>query len=184
MLFNYYLRKQKNSSFYCNQCKLTHIGEAYDRIYRPPKILIIILDRGHGKTFKGKVEIKKNLDLQSFIVEENYEYKYSTKYELICVSSHRGSSSSNGHYTASCKTDNNKYYYFSDTYAKEINEEQLIRDEPYLLFYLRNENNMDSTNTKNIFKKRQTLTNNITFANNNKNIDFQEQNEIKDEIKL
>ena len=131
--FNYYYREMLNSSFYCNSCKVVHKGIAYEKIYRPPKILIIILDRGHGKTFKGKVEINKFLDLKNYIDEENYEY--SSLYELICVSTHEGESSSSGHYTARCLTDNNKYYYFNDTYVKEINEEDLFKNEPYLLFY-------------------------------------------------
>ena len=79
LLFTYYIREQENSSFYCQYCKTTHLGEASEKIYRPPKILVIILDRGHGKTFKGNIEIKKSLDLESFITEENYESKFSTK---------------------------------------------------------------------------------------------------------
>ena len=180
LLFSYYIRRQEKSSFYCDFCKETHIGEAYEKIYRPPKILVIILDRGHGKTFKGNVEIKKVIDLKPFIFEENY--KYNTIYELICVSSHRGTSSSSGHYTACCKTDNNKYYYFSDTYVKEINEENLIQDEPYLLFYRQtsfNEENMNKINKKekdnkinNI--KLQNENYNINSNNNNKNQNFNE----------
>ena len=171
--FAYYFRKQENSSFYCHYCKTTHIGVAYEKIYRPPKILVIILDRGHGKKFKGKIEIKKSLDLQPFIVEENYENKYSTNYELICVSSHRGTSSSKGHYTASCLTDNNKYYYFSDINVIEIIEENLFRDEPYLLFYLRKDFYKDDVTDIN---RRYNI-----YNINNENSKFKEDpKEIKD----
>ena len=58
LCFKYYFRNQPNSSFYCNNCKKTHIGEAYDKIYRPPKILVVILDRGHGKIFSEELKIK------------------------------------------------------------------------------------------------------------------------------
>ena len=109
-------------------------GNAYEKIYRPPKILLIVLDRGHGKTFKGDVEINKYLDLKNIIDED--EYEYSSLYKLICVSTHSGESSlTRGHYTASCLADNNKYYSFNDTYVKEIDDNNIINNEPYLLFY-------------------------------------------------
>ena len=115
--------------------------------------MVIILDRGHGKKFKGDVEINKYLDLKNIIDED--EYEYSSLYKLICVSSHSGeSSSTRGHYTASCLADNNKYYYFSDTNAYEINEENLISDEPYLLFYeqiiIKDKNEIDRKEIKTI----------------------------------
>ena len=56
-------------------------------------------------------------------------------YNLICISTHSGTSSSSGHYTACCLEDNNKYYYISDTYVHEIDENNLFTSEPYLLFY-------------------------------------------------
>ena len=171
LCFEYYYRKQSNSSFYCNKCKKTHKGEAYEKMYRPPKILIVILDRGHGKTFKGEVKINKNLELKTIIDEDNYEY--SSLYKLICVSTHSGSSSSSGHYTACCLTDNNKYYYFSDTYVKEINEENIIKDEPYLLFYQQIEDNNEENNEINIEKEEnqinRTVNIEILSSNNNEN---------------
>ena len=144
--FKYYYREQENSSFYCKKCRKTHNGKANEKIYRPPKILVLILDRGHGKTFKGEVEIKIELDLKNLIDEEKYDY--SSLYELICVSTHEGESSSNGHYTARCLADNNKYYYFSDKDVKEINKDNLFKNEPYLLFYKQIEINEKNKETK------------------------------------
>ena len=175
ILFIDYIKKKVNSSFFCNYCKTTHKGDSYDKIYRPPKILVIVLDRGHGKTFKGNVEIRKYIDLKPFIDEENY--KYGTIYELICVSSHRGTSSSSGHYTACCKTDNNKYYYFSDTYVKEINESNFIQDEPYLLFYKQkdyHEEDMNKINEENKGIQIPNKSYNIISGKNNENINFNE----------
>ena len=187
ILFCYYCRRQNNSSFSCNHCNKLHTGYSYERIYRPPKILVIILDRGHGKKFKGKVEINKILDLKSFVVEE--KYKKNCKYELICVSSHRGASSESGHYTACCKTDNNKYYYFSDSYVIEINEKNFIQEEPYLLFYKQteiNEQDMNNINEKNkdnqINNKLKSENYNITSMDNNANENINErENQSKNE---
>ena len=135
LCFNYYYREQKNSEFYCNRCSRKQIGKAYEKIYRPPKILVLILDRGHGKTFTEEIEIDKYIDLKNIIDDKNYIN--SSIYRLICIATHQGSSSPTGHYTACCLADDNKYYYFDDTYVHEIKEENLFNNEPYLLFYER-----------------------------------------------
>ena len=93
--FNYYHRCQENTSFYCNTCNKIEVGNCREKIFRPPKILVIILDRGHGKIFKGKIKICNYLDLKFCIDDDNY--KDSKLYKLICISTHTGSSSPNGH---------------------------------------------------------------------------------------
>jgi hypothetical protein len=133
LCFKYYYREKLNSEFFCSKCNRVHKGYQNDKIYRPPKVLVIVLDRGRDKTYRDKVEINKYLDLSNIIDEKNYQY--STLYRLIGVSTHNGSSSPSGHYTACCLTDNNKYYKFNDTLAYEISEDHLFDDEPYLLFY-------------------------------------------------
>ena len=127
-------RKNNNTSFYCSQCNGIEINVSKEKIYKPPKILVLILDRGHGKTFKGEVNFKTNLDLYNYLDEKD---KYYTEYNLIGVSTHSGTSSSSGHYTACCLTDNGEYYYFSDTHVEPINENVIYENEPYLLFYKR-----------------------------------------------
>ena len=150
--FSYFYRKQKNSSFFCSKCKDVEISECKEVIYRPPEILVIILDRGKGKSFKGKVDFNKYLDLVNCIKEE--DYKYSSLYQLIGVSTHSGESSSSGHYTARCLTDNGLYYYFSDEKVLKIkNDEELFEDEPYILFYKKIDKNKINENIeKNIDK--------------------------------
>ena len=66
------------------------------------------------------------------------DYKNCSKYELISVSTHSGTSSSSGHYTACCLIDNGDYYYFSDTYVQKVDKNKIYENEPYLLFYRRN----------------------------------------------
>ena len=136
----------------------------------------LILDRGHGKIFKGDVEINKYLDLKNIIDEDGF--KYSSLYKLICISTHSGTSLSSGHYTARCLADNNKYYYFSDTYVHEIDEKYLFNDEPYLLFYKqidnedKNEIEKIKKETKIIKINKENIQNNNFISNNNKNFKF------------
>jgi ubiquitin C-terminal hydrolase len=149
LCFQYYYRIIPKDSFFCGLCKKIHESECCNKIYRLPEILVIILDRGHGKIFDGNVSFEHTLDLKYLIDEKNY--KYNSSYKLICVSTHAGDSSEKGHYTACCLNDKNGYYYyFSDDYVIKIEENELNDDEPYLLFYQREEinNNYNIDNNK------------------------------------
>ena len=135
--FEYNFNRRYKTDFSCSECKMPENNISEGRIYRPPEILVLILDRGKGKKFRGNVSFGIDLNIDYLIDEENYKKKYSSKYKLIGVSTHSGTSSASGHYTACCLTDNGKYYYFSDTYVQEVSESELYRNEPYLLFYRR-----------------------------------------------
>ena len=182
--FEYYSRKKENSSFYCHSCKKTHNGNEYQKIYRPPKILVLILDRGHGKSFRGTVDISKEIELKDIIDEENYIY--NTTYNLICISTREGESSSKEHYTSCCLNENNKFYYFSDTYVKEINDNNLYHDEPYLLFYRQADINEEQNIRDNKEKKininkndEHNNTNNFILMNKESNKKQDENQNIK-----
>ena len=130
-----YFKQKRYSSYYCENCKKAHEFEAKDYIYELPKILVLILDRGKGKAFKEKLEFNSEiLILKDYMYDQNYTEE-DTYYQLFGLSTHAGLSSSSGHYTACCLTDNHKYYYFSDTIVEEIQLNQLYENEPYLLFY-------------------------------------------------
>ena len=82
-------------------------------------------------------------------MNKNYLYK------LICICTYSGESASWGHYTARILNNYRKYYYFSDTYVKEIKyENELYGNEPYLLFYKKIESDNIKYNRKeiNIYK--------------------------------
>ena len=131
--FNF--NRSYSSSFYCNVCNIIEKNKAEDKIYKPPLILVLILDRGHGKGFKGKVEFDLELDLKDFIDED--KYKNNSKYYLMGVINHIGDSSLQGHYTACCLTDNREFYFFNDEKSFKANQELLKLGETYLLFYRR-----------------------------------------------
>ena len=135
--FKYNYNRSYKTSFFCDKCKVTEENITNDKIFVPPKIFVLVLDRGHGKTFRGKVSFKTDLDLEGLIDKEENKNTFNTKYRLIGVSTHSGRSSSSGHYTACCLTDDEKYYYFSDTYVNEAKENEIYENEPYLLFYKR-----------------------------------------------
>ena len=168
--FKYYC-KPKKSSYYCPGCKKIHEMESKDKIYRPPKILVLTLDRGNGKTFTEKFEFNSEiLDLKDYIDEKDYKLEGSL-YQLIGTTNHSGSSYSDGHYTACCLTDNDKYYYFDDINIKEINEKELYKDEPYILFYQRIDANNEQNESININEKelKDKLEESMNYFLKNKN---------------
>jgi ubiquitin-protein ligase len=159
--------KTKNSEYYCPQCQKAHLMESQEKLYKPPKILAILLDRGRGKTFKEKFIFNSEiLDLTQYIDKRNNQEE-DYLYYLVAVSTHSGSSSASGHYTACCLADDKDYYYFSDTFVKKIKLSEIYENEPYLLFYRRTEKNMENNNDNNQSKIIKYNDSNIL----NKNID-------------
>ena len=144
--FEYNYNRSYKDSIFCGKCKVIEEEvNSNNIIFIPPKILVLILDRGKGKTFKGNVTFKNDLDLTELIDQKENEYKFSNKYKLIGVCTHEGSSSASGHYTACCLTDNGKFYYFSDSYVREAKEYDIYNNDPCLLFYKR----LDTISTPN-----------------------------------
>ena len=157
LCFQYFIREEQNSSFYCSLCDKTQVNKSKNLIYDSPEILTIILDRGHGKTFKGEVDFDIEINLKKYIDKDKNKEKKDILYKLICISTHSGDSSSAGHYTSCCLNDNGKYYYFSDSFVKEIKDlNDLYNNEPYILFYKKIDNNNDN----NYYKDKDICNNN------------------------
>ena len=134
--FNNFIKKKSNNEFVCSQCNEPVPGESHEKIFYPPKILTIILNRGKKKEFKGEVRIDTILDISNYV--DKYianSGKVSTYYRLICSCNHSGDSSPSGHYTATCyNQEKESYYYYNDTILKKIDNFDYI-GEPYILIY-------------------------------------------------
>lgn len=130
---------EENNDLYemCDKCEKHYI--LTEKIYRGPKILIIILDRGKNKKFNINVNFDETIDLNNYIDEENY--KYSTNYKLIGVCSHFGSCGNCGHYKSICLCDDNNYYLFDDSFSDLLKKKNFYIGSPYILFYQRYELN-------------------------------------------
>ena len=137
-----------DNMIYCNNCK--QLSNAYHKqvIYRTPKILIVVLNRGKGNLdYQGEFEFESELDLSNIIHDKNWV----TKYYLFGVISHIGESGSSGHFIAFCRNKPKTLFYcYNDAgvfqlknnndnaYGKNqpnnINEKRT----PYILFYRAN----------------------------------------------
>jgi hypothetical protein len=141
--FKYIQKEKSNNEFFCSHCKKIVTGKSNEKIFCPPNILTIILNRGHGKTFKGKVEIDTILNISEFIDSDgkifNDYNEEDTYYRLIGSCNHSGDSSPSGHYTATCyNEEKNSYYSYNDTIVKKLRCYHYY-GEPYILFYKRME---------------------------------------------
>ena len=141
-----YLRNNK-TAFFCGKCNEEE-NNSYDIINIPPKILVLILDRGKEKKSTAEVKFQIDLDLDHLIFyliililsdkriidKDDNNNIFNTKYKLIGLSNHSGDISSSGNYTAYCLADDGFYYYFSDTFVDKVNEK--LYNKKSLIYYL------------------------------------------------
>ena len=149
-LFQCEEKLEESNAWYCDKCKKHQ--EAYKKIniFKTSKYLIFQLKRFQTKSpsFFGLWSRNKkittfityditNLNLSKYVIGPD-----SSKaiYDLYGVIRHDGSSSSSGHYTAICKTKNDKWIYFNDKKCKEIEVDKIVDKDAYLLFYKQKEN--------------------------------------------
>jgi ubiquitin C-terminal hydrolase len=106
-----------------------------------PNVLIIGLKRfemnARGQTRKIQVPIDMpcSVDFSKYVHGYNQE---SYVYELFGVCNHHGGSPMGGHYTATIKNANGKWYGCNDTIVKEMqlaSTESIVSNLPYCMFY-------------------------------------------------
>ena len=58
----------KDNAMYCDICNVTCDSFYVSKIYKPPKYLILILNRGKGNIYQCNVKFPEILDLKDYIV--------------------------------------------------------------------------------------------------------------------
>jgi len=99
-----------------------------------PNILIIDLKRwgSDGSKNGNNVSIElSNIDLSSYVKGYN---SCSYIYDLYGVANHSGGSGG-GHYTATIKNANGKWYEFNDTFVKELKGNNIVSSKSYCFFF-------------------------------------------------
>ena len=122
------------NKYYCNKCKKLVNAETYCKIIDFPNYLILNIDYGKDKKFNVKELIfEHEMDVKDFC---SFYFGQKTKYKLVSICTHKGSSGPNGHYYAYCLNKKiDKWYIFDDTSCKECDKYELRRHSPYLLIY-------------------------------------------------
>jgi ubiquitin carboxyl-terminal hydrolase 2/21 len=131
-----------NNKYKCDLCKTYTNAVKNMYIWEPGNIIIIQLKRfymNNNNIKKNKVFIK--YPLKKLMLNECYSdlHKRNTSYDLYAQIIHTGSCN-NGHYIAQCKnkTDNNWYEFDDNVINKIKNEEDVISNNAYILFYKKN----------------------------------------------
>ncbi|CAF3887626.1 unnamed protein product [Rotaria magnacalcarata] len=137
----------ENGQWFCNKCDCLMDAEKKLDLWNPPKVLILQLKRFtydilNNVKIQALVEFPfdSSLDLRQFITDP--DYKESTLYDLVAISSHIGSLTG-GHYTTYAKNFlTNKWLYFNDMIVDEADEKSLQSPNAYILVYRRKEINL------------------------------------------
>ncbi|CAD8192576.1 unnamed protein product [Paramecium octaurelia] len=156
----------EDNAWYCKVCKEHVQAFKSMQIYKASDILIFTLKRFKASSgfFKQKLETfvdfpVRGLDLTEFILNKNRPLDYDIEtqqkemieeefpgkreddkkllYDLYAVSNHFGGMGG-GHYTAFGKNHlNGKWYNFDDAQVNEVDEDQIVSKNAYVLFYKR-----------------------------------------------
>ena len=127
--FDEYLKREELYSHKVDIEKEEKVINVYKeiKIFRFPKIMIIIFNRFNNNNYKINtlIDFPEDLDLS--------KYNNNTKlgYELYSICNHYGSCGG-GHYTSYCKN-NNKWYEFNDNSVKLVSD--INKNNAYCLFY-------------------------------------------------
>jgi len=147
-LFRSEEKLEKDNSWFCSRCKKHQEATKTMEIYKAPHILIIQLKRfkiRSTNTIMGMIRNGKNESLINYPLEGLNLRDYTVGpendavYDLFAISQHFGSLSS-GHYTALCKNQN-KWYEFDDENVYRVDENKVLNNSAYLLFYRKREKN-------------------------------------------
>lgn len=103
-----------------------------------PTVLIFHVKRFEvmGKKITKHIEYPSYLEMKDFQEKSDNVDKKLTKYQLIALTEHVGSSDTSGHYTAHAIREGN-WYKFDDEYFHKVSEKDALSREAYLLFYKR-----------------------------------------------
>ena len=122
----------KDNAMYCDLCNITFDSFYVSKIYKPPKYLILILNRGKGNIYQCNVKFPEVLNLSNYIIGKNFNVMFDL-YAVIC---HFGPSSMGGHFIAFCRNAlNDKWYCYNDSAVTLCQETNYLKGVPYILFY-------------------------------------------------
>ena len=120
-----------SNQIFCNHCKRSSNAKTKNELYKIPNILILILNRGRGNSFKCDVDFPHQLDLSQFVNNPSSP----NNYKLIGVISHLGESSMEGHFIAYCIHFDENWYLFNDGIVTQVAPNDIKKGTPYILFY-------------------------------------------------
>ncbi|KAH1262658.1 Ubiquitin carboxyl-terminal hydrolase 23 [Glycine max] len=146
--------------YHCQRCKQKVRALKQLTIHKAPYVLTIHLKRFHahdpGQKIKKKIQFGCALDLKPFV---SGSYDGDVKYSLYGVLVHAGSSTHSGHYYCYVRTSNNMWYTLDDNRVSHVSEREVLNQQAYMLFYVRDRKNIVPRKPVDIAKKENMKTN-------------------------
>ncbi|RDX64082.1 Ubiquitin carboxyl-terminal hydrolase 23, partial [Mucuna pruriens] len=140
--------------YHCQKCKQKVRALKQLTIHKAPYVLTIHLKRFHahdpGQKIKKKVQFGCALDLKPFV---SGSYDGDVKYSLYGVLVHSGSSTHSGHYYCYVRTSNNMWYTLDDNRVSHVSEREVLNQQAYMLFYVRDRKSIVPRKPVDIVKK-------------------------------
>ena len=168
------------NKIFCNKCRMQRDTLNSNVLYSLPPYLIIILNRGKGKSFDCIVEYPEYLNLENYVMCP----QSICNYRLSGVICHLGESGMSGHFISICRHRiNNEWYCYNDATVTRCKDQQNAykKKSAYILFYeftdKRNnilfstnmQMNTNNTNCSNNFINNNGFNNNFNNINNGNN---------------
>jgi len=125
-----------NGNMYkCDKCKKATRAAKRFTIHRPPNVLAISLKRFNMMGNKNGREIRfsSKLDISKYC---SYS-KMDNNYELYAILVHAGFTVNSGHYYSYCRTSKGTWSRFDDSCVTPTSLENVLRQQPYMLYYVR-----------------------------------------------
>lgn len=128
-------------NYNCHKCGSTHNPIKQLTIAKLPPVLVLQLKRfehlmnGNSIKINDSVEFPIYLNMSPFLHAVEETRVPDVVYELIAVISHEGSVNQ-GHYTSMCKIPGGQWFKFNDSMVVTISEEDVLKQQAYLLFYV------------------------------------------------
>ncbi|KAL9326087.1 hypothetical protein ACSQ67_006732 [Phaseolus vulgaris] len=146
--------------YHCQRCKQKVRALKQLTIHKAPYVLTIHLKRFHahdpGQKIKKKVNFGCALDLKPFV---SGSYDGDVKYSLYGVLVHSGSSTHSGHYYCYVRTSNNMWYTLDDNRVSHVSEREVLNQQAYMLFYVRDRKSIVPRKPVDIAKKENVKSN-------------------------
>lgn len=127
--------------YQCRECNSSNSALRQLSITKLPPVLVFQLKRFehliNGKSVKldNYISFSRYLDMKKYYEYESDKEIVHTNYELIGVISHHGTVDQ-GHYISTCKINDGRWFRFNDSMVTLVNEEDVLKEQAYLLFYI------------------------------------------------
>ncbi|CAD8045514.1 unnamed protein product [Paramecium primaurelia] len=132
-LIQFFEQEVLDDDYMCNQCSRTTKAIKKYMIGTPPQFLIIHLKRFQEKKLHNYIEFQNNLDISEFC-------SVKAQYKLKSVIVHYGTQEK-GHYV-NFSLRGNQWYYFDDHRVQFAREQDVLRQQAYILFFERSDDQL------------------------------------------